>query len=279
MLKGPSAVRLPSRKGSSGAPGGAKLRGRILLAEDAPDNRRLISFHLKKAGAEVSVAENGQVASELALEAVAASRPFDLIFMDMQMPILDGCSATALLRKKGYDGPIVALTANAMASDREKCLGAGCDGFLTKPIDRGKLIETAARYLLSRGAPPPAVDSQRSGSRDASGQEHGASPPLRSTLESDSELWDLLELFVKDLAGSAGATEDALARGDLPTVASYAHQLMGAGGMYGFPAITEAAAALERGIQSGQDPEAVARLVADLAGLCRRVEIAQATGS
>jgi HPt (histidine-containing phosphotransfer) domain-containing protein len=164
-----------------------------------------------------------------------------------------------------------------MASDREKCLGVGCDGFLTKPVDRGQLIETAARYLLWRGVPPPATDSRGPGTCDASGEEHGALRPLRSTLEADSEVRDLLDGFVKNLAGSARATEEALARGDLPTIASQAHQLRGAGGIYGFPAITEAAAVLERAIRSGQDPEAVARLVAELTGLCRRVGIAQAT--
>jgi CheY-like chemotaxis protein len=115
---------------------------RILLAEDGPDNQRLISFILQKAGYNVTVAKNGQIAYDLAMKAVSDAIPFDVILMDMQMPVLDGYDATRQLRAAGYTKPIVALTAHAMASDRQKCLAAGCDEFATKPIDRTRLFET-----------------------------------------------------------------------------------------------------------------------------------------
>jgi Amt family ammonium transporter len=120
------------------------LRQKILLAEDSPDNQRLISFILNKAGADVTIAENGQIALDMALAAESSGSSFDVILMDMQMPILDGCAATGRLRQAGFTKPIIALTANAMPSDRQKCLEAGCDQFVTKPIDRQKLIETIA---------------------------------------------------------------------------------------------------------------------------------------
>jgi CheY-like chemotaxis protein len=130
---------------------------RVLLAEDGADNRRLISHILKKAGAHVSAAENGRMAVELAMAAVQERRPFDLILMDMQMPIMDGHAATRRLRSLGYTAPIVALTAQAMSEDRTRCLACGCDEFLSKPIDRRQLIE-AVRFHAGRPSPESAPD-------------------------------------------------------------------------------------------------------------------------
>ena len=125
----------------------ARLDCRILLVEDGPDNQRLISFILEKAGANVTLAENGEIGVEEALAARDAGTPFDVILMDMQMPVMDGYTATGKLRDAGYTAPIVALTANAMAGDGVKCRSAGCDGYATKPIERAKLFSTIARFL------------------------------------------------------------------------------------------------------------------------------------
>ncbi|MEQ8789670.1 MAG: response regulator [Pirellulaceae bacterium] len=130
------------------------LRGlRVLLAEDGPDNQRLISHLLRKSGAEVVVAENGAIAVEAALRAAAQRPAFDVILMDMRMPVLDGLGATRQLRETGYQGPIVALTANAMDSDRINCLAAGCDDFASKPIKRLDLLRLVARYANLVGSP------------------------------------------------------------------------------------------------------------------------------
>jgi len=123
----------------------------VLLVEDAPDNRVLVSRFIKAAGARVDCVDNG-------LEGVmsALSGKYDLVLMDIQMPRMDGFEAVRLLRREGYQGPIVALTAHAMKSDREQCLEAGFDDHLVKPINRKALIETLRRY--APGANPRSKD-------------------------------------------------------------------------------------------------------------------------
>ena len=128
------------------------LRARILLAEDGSDNQRLIGFLLRRSGATVDIAGDGRSAVKMALGSMHGrrdgdpERPYDLILMDMQMPELDGYGAASLLRQKGYSGSIIALTAHAMAGDKEKCLAAGCDDYLTKPVDHARLIEYCRRW-------------------------------------------------------------------------------------------------------------------------------------
>ena len=128
------------------------ITGRLLLAEDNNTNRLIIQRILEKAGASVISVTNGKLAVEAALEAIELGEPFDVIIMDMQMPVMDGYHATTLLRQKNYNGPIIALTAHAMADDRQKCLDAGCDDFATKPINRKDLIETIQTHLKPASA-------------------------------------------------------------------------------------------------------------------------------
>ena len=116
--------------------------GRILVVDDGDANRRLIKLILEKAGCTVDEAENG----ELGVEKASATE-FDLILMDMQMPVMDGYKATAAIRKRKLNVPVIALTANAMAGDREKCLAAGCDDFLAKPVQIDEVLRTVGDYL------------------------------------------------------------------------------------------------------------------------------------
>ncbi len=146
-LDSPAFVETSPRELRRG--GSDTIEGRVLLVEDGLDNQRLLAFVLKKAGAEVCLAENGKKGVEAALAAWKKGTPFGLILMDMQMPVMDGYAATAHLRNAGYSGQIVALTAHAMKGEIDKCLAAGCDAYLTKPIDANTFIpEVASRIGL-----------------------------------------------------------------------------------------------------------------------------------
>ena|GEM_PF-3095544 len=120
---------------------------RLLLAEDGKDNQRLFSFILSKAGAEVVLANNGLDAYKEAIRASDNGFPYDLILMDMQMPVMDGYTATQQLRDAGYAFPIVALTAHAMPEEKHRCLACGCDDYITKPILREALIAAISKNL------------------------------------------------------------------------------------------------------------------------------------
>ena len=116
--------------------------GKVLVAEDNPSNQKLIAILLEKMGLEVTLADDGQQAVEQ-----CGLQTFDIILMDMQMPNLNGYDATRQLRSQGIKTPIIAVTANAMTGDEQKCIDVGCDGYLSKPIDRNKLQELLGQHL------------------------------------------------------------------------------------------------------------------------------------
>jgi CheY-like chemotaxis protein len=133
------------------------LACRVLLAEDGPDNQRLIELLLTRAGATVEIAKDGQEAIEKALASFPGwgrrrrdpALPFDIVLMDIQMPVVDGYEATRRLRQEGYSGPIIALSAHATTHAAQQCLDAGCNDYLAKPIDRIALLQKVAEYTRS----------------------------------------------------------------------------------------------------------------------------------
>ena len=140
----PTAEPRPTWPGRESLPA---LRGRLLFAEDIPAIRLLVRHVVRPLNVEVEFAEDGQMACAMAEQSRAEGRPYDLILMDIQMPGKNGYEATRWLREQGWQGPVVALTAHAMAGDHERCLEAGCDDYLAKPISITELQRILTRFL------------------------------------------------------------------------------------------------------------------------------------
>ena len=129
------------------ANGEVTVDARVLIVEDVKFNQLLVGALMRRAGAEVALAGNGKEGYEMAVEARRRGEPFDLVLMDMQMPVMDGYEATRKLRADGFDLPIVALTARAMVGDRDKCIEVGCTEYATKPLDKEKLLLMCSRLV------------------------------------------------------------------------------------------------------------------------------------
>jgi signal transduction histidine kinase/HPt (histidine-containing phosphotransfer) domain-containing protein len=202
------------------------LRGcRLLVVEDNPFNRKLIRLTFERAGAVVEMAENGRCGVEKAERAT-----FDVVLMDMQMPVMDGFTATTHFRRRGYAGPIIALTAHALPEEREKCLAAGCDGFVSKPIDLDHLHAVVAEFALSTaGSGKPLL------------AEDGCSP-CEAT---DPDLQEVAREFLAWLPEAISELRQALVSRDYDTLAALSHTLKGSGGTFGYPEVTRAAERLE----------------------------------
>ena len=239
-------TRYSIRKGSGGM--------RVLLAEDNAVNRLVATRMIEKRGHEVMVAVNGREAVEM-----AAEEAFDLVFMDVQMPEMDGLEATRSIREreKATDRhlPIVAMTAHAMKGDRERCIDAGMDDYLTKPIRTPELVEVLNRYMTKSASPETTWDAAQalerlSGNRDLLGE--------------------LMILFEKEGPKILAEAEAALASQDGKTLERAAHSIKGAAGYFFATEIVATARELE--IQARKnDLGGAAALIGQLSDQLRRV--------
>jgi signal transduction histidine kinase/DNA-binding NarL/FixJ family response regulator len=244
---------------------------RVLVVDDGDENRELVTLVLEEVGLRVDGAENGQVAVEKALQ-----ESFDVILMDMQMPVMDGRTATQHLRQQGLQTPIIALTAHAMKGFEQDILAAGCSGYLTKPIDIDKLIQMLADFLGGQRVDHDATENVRAGSTVAE-QPHsvppGEGPPIISRLGSDNPRFrPIIDKFVKRLHEQMEAIEQAWNDRNFEELASLAHWLKGAGGTVGFDVFTEPAATLEQ-LAKAKNETQIEDTVVALRGLADRVAV------
>ena len=281
----PEALALEA-EGPASAPPGVRWsfpNAQVLVVDDGAENRQLVRVLLEEVGLHVSEAENGQ----LALDAVAQGR-FDLVLMDMQMPVMDGQTATRLLRERGCLLPVIALTANAMKGFEHELESSGFSGYLTKPIDVDALLQELAQRLggkavalavaeaeaeaeaTTEATAEPEFKLERTSARStdrtysadrADCADSADDTPLVSRLASHAKLGRIVARFVEQLPTKRVQMEEAAARGDMAELAALAHWLKGAGGSMGFDALFEPAKALEEAAQ--QDDNAAARLTLD----------------
>lgn len=221
------------------------LRGNVLLAEDSVDLQNLVSMYIRKVGATVTIAENGEKAVEQAL-----IDDFDLILMDMQMPKMDGLEATKYLRTAGYSSPIVMLSASAMKEDRDLCLAAGANDYFTKPIDVAKFNCLLSLYL-----------------EPGDGNSESTSNETTADGSYDPEYLELVVSFIDGLPDKMKEILTAQDEQDWEEVRAIAHKLKGMGGGFGFPEITDVAARLNACIVE-QHYHEVNTLVLELRSIC-----------
>jgi PAS domain S-box-containing protein len=250
---------------------------RVLIVDDGAENRELLRLLLQESGVVVDEAENGQIGVEK-----AAAGHYDVILMDVHMPVLDGFAATRQLRQKGLKTFIVALTANAMKGYEQECLDAGYSGYFSKPIDidrfMGMMAELLGGQLVEKEtglAPTPGAGSPADGVV-AETESADASPIISKLPGSSDKFRPLIVRFVARLKERLQAVEQARLQGDLEEISAFAHWLKGAGGTVGFDEFTAPATKLGKLAKGrGSQPE-IQEALAHLNGLAERLVVPDA---
>ena len=223
------ATDAPPRPAAAARAKAGPAARRVLVADDGETNRKLIRLLLGRAGVEVVEAGDGAAALKLLRDGLDV----DLVLMDMQMPVMDGYTAVAALREAGLTLPVIALTAHAMSGDRDRCLSVGCDDYLTKPIDRNKLLAAVAKWAEDK--------------EDAAERVADDTAPLASSLPmDDADFVEIAADFVNRADERLPEFEAAAAGGEAIRLKELAHWLRGVGGSAGYPQIAARAGAIEQ---------------------------------
>jgi CheY-like chemotaxis protein/HPt (histidine-containing phosphotransfer) domain-containing protein len=243
--------------------------GKALVAEDTPTNQTLIQLLLEKLGLEVTIAEDG-------LQAVEAVKKddYDIVLMDIQMPNMNGYDATKVLRKEGFNKPIIAVTAHAMKGDREKCLEAGCDDYVSKPIDRDELIKVLRLHLpIGQEKVTKQAENVNTHVEELTDMCNTADEQVEETMYDQStddrhcpidwqgltEMCDdedvisqVVEMYLNDSPRCIGSLAEAIKDSNPKHIRMYAHSLKGASSQIGAKKLAEIAYELEC---AGRDKE------------------------
>ena len=258
-------TRLSKKTADRGEERKQSIRGaRVLVADDNSDNREIVAFLLQDMHAEVDMACDGAEALRAVLSGRRSGCEYDLVLMDMRMPVMDGYTATRELRAAGVETSIVALTAHAMSEDVAKCQEAGCDAYLAKPIIPSLFRSAVLHHVRRR------VDVDRAASIDEPRRSEARDEPggIESDLSDDPRFAPILRRYIESLPDSIESLEDAWSARDSEKLRAELHMLAGTGTSYGFEEITVEARHCEGMIRRGEE---LTELDAPLAALLDRL--------
>jgi CheY-like chemotaxis protein/HPt (histidine-containing phosphotransfer) domain-containing protein len=250
-IHGVCAEPLKSDLSAGGAPAAAQRSGRILVTDDYPTNQQVALMHLTAAGFDVDLADNGQQAVD-----AVAEKSYDLILMDIQMPVLNGFDATSKIREveaaSGRNGrtPIIALTASALKGDEEKCLSAGMDGYLSKPIRRRQLIQAVDRWIgLQNSLETPPMPKEPEKIAEASTEGDGTIMDIATALEEFGDaktVRTIARQLIENADGQLERIQASIENEDREAIRKEAHAIKGGAATMEAPGLSKAAFRLEQ---------------------------------
>ena len=247
------AISLDSQDGPLAIAPGFLAGLRILIVDDSEENRFLIREYLKDLGCQLEFADNGQIAVEN-----ICTNTYDLVLMDLRMPVMDGYEATRRIR--GWEAeqgrtltPIIALTASALEAELQKAVDAGCTASLRKPIRLLTLLEAVRKHAVRPGS-------------------SAAEPPEKVVIHADDRLRAVIPAYLDKRREDVRAILAALEDLDYETIGGLGHKMSGTGGSYGFPQITEIGAAIQQAAKERNTREIQSRM-AELSRYLQQVEV------
>lgn len=237
-----------------------KLNGKVLVADDNASNQLLMRILLGKLGVDASFVANGKEAVEK-----LGKDTFDLVLMDIQMPVMNGYEATEALRKTGNNIPVIALTASTSSSEIKRCKDVGCNEYLQKPINKQSLFEALSKFLGENA--PDINESNRSKLNESA---------FISSISGDDDLQPVIDMFMDDLPRLLDNINQANSKDEIDLISGLAHELKGASASAGFDVLHDYAEQLEKTVHDGQI-ETAHKAVDQINEFCKKLIEKQST--